>query len=137
MQKLVEEFIQIISSQKRYSKHTVISYLNDLNQFNLFIVENYDINDISKINFDFIRNWVANLSEKGLAVSTINRKISTLKTYFNSLFINSHIKKNPAKNVVTLKNRNKIPNYFTETEMRNFFSSENWTLVSSLLGKKP
>ena len=91
-----DNFIAYLSSEKRYSKHTIISYTNDINQFRLFLSNEYQIiNDLSEINFQMIRSWIASLLEKGISSSSVKRKISTLKTYFKFLIREGIIKESP------------------------------------------
>ena len=75
-----QEFINYLSSEKRFSVHTITSYSNDINQFASFLSEEYQItSDISDINFQIVRSWIAYLLERGIAPRSVNRKISTLK----------------------------------------------------------
>ena len=78
-----EEFTSYLSSEKRFSVHTITSYSNDISQFILFLLEEYQIvSDVSEVNFQMVRGWIASLLEKGVSPRSVNRKISTLKTYF-------------------------------------------------------
>ena len=82
------EFQKYIDSEKRYSVHTVTSYIADLNQFILFLSKEYQIEKVTEVSFPIVRSWVALLLEEGLTPRSVNRKISTLKTYFNFLLQN-------------------------------------------------
>ena len=91
----LEEFFSYIKSEKRFSDHTIISYTTDLNQFTKFLNEEYDITDQSKASFKIIRNWVSILVESGLKSNSVNRKISTLKTFYKFLTRYNYSNSNP------------------------------------------
>ena len=77
------EFIQYITAEKRFSEHTIKSYLTDLNQFITYIDAEFEIHEnVNEINFQIIRSWIASMLEKEISPRSVNRKISTLKTYF-------------------------------------------------------
>ena len=77
------EFEQYISVEKRFSKHTIKSYLTDLDQFSSYIDINFEIQDnLNKINFQIIRSWIASMLEKGISPRSQvkkaqNRKVSS------------------------------------------------------------
>ena len=82
---LLSEFISYLSLEKNYSKHTVKAYENDILEFSQFCKEQYDIADIDTIDYALIRFWIVSLSEKEMNNRSINRKISSLKSYFKFL----------------------------------------------------
>ena len=80
----LSDFKNFIESEKKYSKHTVSAYINDLEEFNKFLnINSVKLNE--KLNYSFVRQWIVELSENGLSTRSINRKISSLKSYFNFL----------------------------------------------------
>ena len=88
-----EKFINYLSSEKRFSVHTITSYSNDINQFFLFLSEEYKItSELSEVNFQIVRSWIASLLEQGVTPRSVNRKISTLKTFFKFLIREYHSK---------------------------------------------
>ena len=81
-----DKFIQYISSEKRFSEHTIKSYSSDISQFQDFLSSEFNItNKVEEISFQLIRSWIAFLLESGINPRSVNRKISTLKTYFKFL----------------------------------------------------
>ena len=82
------KFIIYLSSEKRFSEHTVKSYTTDLNQFTTFLADEFQItDDIDEVRFQIIRTWIASLLEKGVNPRSVNRKISTLKTKVSIILI--------------------------------------------------
>jgi integrase/recombinase XerC len=90
----INNFIKYIRYEKRLSEHTINSYETDLIQFRNFVfVESND--DELNPEYQKIRAWIASLSEQGLSAVSINRKVSSLKSYVKYLMKFGHISKNP------------------------------------------
>lgn len=79
------KFIEYLRFEKNYSSHTEISYLNDLNQFEKFIVDKCGEFDLQKIDSDLIRIWIVQLMEEGMKPRSVNRKLSAVKSFFKYL----------------------------------------------------
>ncbi|MEC9209102.1 MAG: tyrosine-type recombinase/integrase [Bacteroidota bacterium] len=113
-----EKFINYLSSEKRFSVHTITSYANDVNQFALFLSTEYQItSDISDVNFQIVRSWIASLLEHGVAPRSVNRKISTLKTYFKFLIREGIISESPMLKVVAPKSKKRLPIFVEENQI--------------------
>lgn len=118
-----KEFIVFLSSEKRFSSHTIIAYENDLSQFLLFLKKEYQIHeDISIISFKIIRNFVAFLLESGIKARSVNRKISTLRSYFKFLVREGHLIVNPMLKIVAPKSNKKIPVFVDEDSMQSLLN---------------
>jgi integrase/recombinase XerC len=119
---LLSEFISYLSLEKNYSKHTVKAYENDILEFSQFCKEQYDIADIDTIDYGLIRFWIVSLSEKEMNNRSINRKISSLKSYFKFLQKIGLLNINPLVKHRALKTSKKIEIPFSELEMQNVLS---------------
>ena len=119
----IEDFIDYVKSEKRYSKYTVVSYITDLNQFFRFLHKEYQISDPKIIKFKIIRNWITLMLDSNLKPSTVKRKISSLKTYFKFLLINKYIDLNPTLKIVSPKSSKKLPVFVEKDKMDNLFDS--------------
>lgn len=96
---LTDVFVDFLSNQKRYSKHTVAAYATDLQQFNNYLIEFYELNCIDKstlkkITFNHIRSWQAQLAVNNVTSKSIGRKLSTLKSYFKFLVQKKYVSTN-------------------------------------------
>ncbi|MEJ7671650.1 MAG: site-specific integrase [Chitinophagaceae bacterium] len=80
----IQSFLDYLKFQKRYSRHTIISYQNDLEDFFDFIVNKYGNLSLNEISATLIRTWLANLKQNKIASKSINRKISALKSFLNT-----------------------------------------------------
>tara|TARA_R110002051_G_scaffold137396_4_gene209857 strand:+ start:77 stop:970 length:894 start_codon:yes stop_codon:yes gene_type:complete len=119
---LLSQFISYLSLEKNYSKHTVKAYENDIIEFSHFCEVQYGIADIDKLDYSLIRLWIVNLSEREINNRSINRKISSLKSYFKFLQKIGVLDLNPLVNHKALKTSKKIEIPFSELEMQNVLS---------------
>lgn len=118
-----EKFINYLSSEKRFSVHTITSYSNDINQFFLFLSEEYKItSELSEVNFQIVRSWIASLLEKGVTPRSVNRKISTLKTYFKFLIREGVIQESPMLKVVAPKSKKRLPLFVEEDQIESLLN---------------
>tara|TARA_B100001287_G_scaffold9358_1_gene7212 strand:+ start:1880 stop:2746 length:867 start_codon:yes stop_codon:yes gene_type:complete len=115
----IDNFQEYISVEKRFSKNTVISYLQDLNQFFKFLSSEYNVSNNTEINFHLVRHWITRLLENGLEASSVNRKISTLKTYFRFLEREGYVKENPMFKIISPKAKKRLPIFLEEEKINN------------------
>lgn len=115
----VSDFIVYIQNEKRYSIHTVQAYQKDLEQFFLFIQSTYTVSSIQEITSNQIRSWLASLKEQDIQSRTINRKISTLKSYYHYLRKNGLVEISPMGKIISPKNKKRLPTYIQESAMEN------------------
>ncbi|MBT3571183.1 MAG: tyrosine-type recombinase/integrase, partial [Flavobacteriales bacterium] len=109
--------------EKRFSEHTITSYSTDLDQFSIFLSEEYQIsNEVSEISFQIVRSWIASLLEKGVSPRSVNRKISTLKTYFKFLIRENAITESPMLKVVAPKSKKRLPVFIEENQIENLLN---------------
>ncbi len=108
MHALVQSFFNYIEYEKRYSRHTLEAYKTDLEQFAAFLVKN-ESNDIPLATHHDIRNWIVSMMEEKVSARSINRKISTLKSFYKFLMRKGEIKKNPLSKVQSPKTSKRLP----------------------------
>ena len=114
----LKEFINYIQSEKRYSDYTITSYKVDLNQFFNYLIEEYKIDTHKNVTFKIVRNWISYLLESGLKPRSVNRKISSLKSYFKFLVISNYSDSNPTLKIISPKTSKRLP-VFIEKEKIN------------------
>ena len=120
---LQNKFITYLSSEKRFSEHTIKSYTTDLKQFTSFLSSEFQIIDeINEISFQIIRTWIASLLEKGISPRSVNRKISTLKTYFKFLIREGELIENPMMKVVAPKSKKRLPVFIEEDQIASLLN---------------
>ena len=131
---LQSKFISFIKSEKRLSQYTVTSYNSDLNQFFLFL-NNFDgISTEKEITFKIIRLWISFLVESGLSSRSVNRKISTIKSYFKFLEISEEIILNPTLKIISPKISKKLPVIVEKVNLDLLLDKENFK--NSFIGSR-
>ena len=118
----VLEFLNYLSFQKRYSKHTIISYQNDLTGFFDFVFLQYNTLTLPEISASVIRSWLASLKEDKIASKTINRKISTLKSFFKYQLKMNTIAVNPVAAIASLKISRRLPSFVEQKDINTLFN---------------
>ncbi len=124
--KHVSDFIGYIQHEKRYSIHTVQAYLGDLEQFFLYLEKNYDNPSIGNLNHLQIRSWLASLKECGMESKSINRKISTLKSFFKYLLKKQVISVSPMTKIISPRNVKRLPVFVNEGNMDTLLTQINF-----------
>ncbi len=125
----LEDFIQYLQFERRYSNNTVRAYGNDLRQFFDYVYQNYGTEDVTTISHKMVRSWIADCLEKNISERTINRKISTLQSYFKYLMRREYIHFNPMGKVYTPRMGRRIPYFVDENHMdlllkEDFFTND-------------
>lgn len=113
----MHQFLEYLQFEKNYSAHTVEAYKKDLSDFSKFVNDTYDLNTIENINYPIVRNWIVNLVETGISNRSINRKVSSLSTYYRFLQKVEAIKENPLAQHKALKVSKKVQVPFSEIEI--------------------
>ena len=112
-----EKFLHYLQHEKRYSVHTIKSYETDLQQFILFLASEFQIKSAKKVNFQFVRSWIANLLNNNISARSVNRKITTLKTYFRFLMKEDIIKLSPMQKIISPKTSKRLAVFVEEIKM--------------------
>tara|TARA_B100001559_G_scaffold102549_1_gene86201 strand:+ start:394 stop:1257 length:864 start_codon:yes stop_codon:yes gene_type:complete len=119
---LIDKYEDYLNYEKNFSNHTISAYLSDIEAFENFLViigEKLSVD----INYSFIRQWIVYLSEKKYSKTSINRKIASLKSYFNFLVNIDKIESSPLKGHKNLKSSSKIVIPFSEDEIMQVFEN--------------
>ena len=111
-------FSDYLLLEKNYSELTLKAYINDLEEFQRFIRSQFDTDDVDTVNYQQIRNWIVHLVENQISNRTINRKVSSLNTYYKFLLKTKQININPLAKHKALKVSKKVQIPFSETEMK-------------------
>ena len=116
-----DRFLDYITYEKRYSQNTIQAYGSDLEQFFNFLSAQYDLSDINKVDHQVIRSWVVSLMESKNSARTVNRKITTLKSYFKFLIKEGSVTENPMNRVVAPKTSKRLPVFVEQESMNDLF----------------
>lgn len=103
--------------EKNYSPHTVTAYLNDIGSFQEFILEAFEQEDLNAVNYSMVRTWIVSLVEAGISNSSVNRKISSLRSFYKFLLKIKQIEVSPLLKHKSLKAPKKLQIPFSEKEL--------------------
>jgi len=113
----IENFLQFIQIEKRYSVNTLLSYKKDLEQFQVFLHLQYDDVPLEQVVFHQVRSWVVYLMQEGVNPRSINRKLSTLRTFYKFLIRTGVIQQNPMQGLQGPKTSKRNPSFVPESAM--------------------
>jgi integrase/recombinase XerC len=136
----LSNFYDYLSKEKNYSSNTVIAYKKDVETFQDFCSLKFKLDNLLKVTYSIIREWIIDLSEKELSPLSINRKISSLSKYYDFLIKINELKSSPLKNHKRLKVQKKLIIPFSEDEVlkvvdifsKNFEGKRNLLIVDML-----
>jgi integrase/recombinase XerC len=126
----VNAFLSYLQFEKRYSLHTITAYSNDLVQFFDFIETQYDKVPLEQITGSMVRSWLAGMKETEMTGKSLNRKISSLKSFFKYQIRQEHLVKSPMETVISPKITKRLPAFVAEQDMEqllaNLSFAEGW-----------
>jgi len=112
-----EAYRDYLHKEKNYSLLTLRAYLDDVTAFEMFIRQHDDGATLEEVNYSQIRSWVVALVEAGIANTSVNRKISSLKSFYKFLLKSKQIEINPLQKHKSLKTEKKVQVPFSEKEL--------------------
>lgn len=117
-----DSFLNYLQYERRFSPHTIQAYRKDLEQFFDFLAEKAgEAPDIAAIRHTDIRSWVVELLTLDRSPRTINRKLSTLKTFFRFLRQHGHVERNPMRQVIAPKTGRRLPVHVQPADLARLF----------------
>lgn len=114
-----ESFKDYLQKEKKYSLHTVTAYSNDLSDFEVFLKQDFDQDSLEDVNYSQIRSWIVFLVDAGISNTSVNRKISSLKSFYKFLLKIKRIQVSPLLKHKALKTPKKLQIPFSEKELDN------------------
>ena len=129
-QQSIQHFLDYLKFEKRYSRHTITSYQNDLVAFFDFLQMQFGELALVDIKPTFVRSWLAGLKENGMEGKSINRKISALKSFFKHQLRQQNIKVSPMATIISPKVSKRLPQFVDKADMDTLFDHvefpNNW-----------
>ena len=126
----LQSFIDYLTFEKRYSQHTIISYQNDLDQFFSYLITEYEAPLLQDIKPTLVRSWLATLKAKKLEAKSINRKASSLKSFFKYQLKIGVLATTPMATIVALKTSKRLPEFVQQNHLATLFNhvefSDDW-----------
>lgn len=116
---LIDKYIKYLRYEKNYSLHTEISYSIDLRQFSDFLINNYPDVSLEAVDGDIVRQWVVSLMESKVSPRSVNRKLSTLKSFYKYLLRIGEVASNPLNKIVGPKITKPLPVFVSGVDLDN------------------
>jgi integrase/recombinase XerC len=136
LQSFIQPFLAYLTFEKRYSIHTITAYETDLIDFSDYLEIQFGPLSLPEITHTYIRSWLAGLMEKKLSAKSINRKISSLKSFFKYHLKTGSITNSPMAKVISPKIPKRLPVFIREEDTVNLLSSlqqstEDWKSLNA------
>ncbi len=131
MEILVSAFADHLRFEKRYSRHTVLAYQEDLSQFFVYLKDTFGECELADIKTAYIRSWLAGLKDSGLLSRTLNRKISSLRSFFKFQHRMGTLRITPMTGIISPKAGKRLPVYVEEKDLAELLAEipfpEDWS----------
>jgi len=121
---LIGKFLDYLRIEKNYSKHTITAYNKDLNEFKDFLLNDFKSSNIKNVEYKLIRSWIVSMVNNNISNRSINRKISSLKSFYKFLVKTQTIKVSPLISHSTLKQSKKIQVPFSKEEIKELLDGD-------------
>jgi integrase/recombinase XerC len=128
---IIQPFLDYLKFEKRFSRHTVTSYETDLVAFFDYLITQYGDTPVSQISHMYIRSWLAALKDGGLTAKSLNRKISTLRSFFKYQLKMGAIEQTPMTKIIAPKIEKRLPQFVADRDIATLLQhvefGEDWT----------
>ena len=113
---ILDQFIQYLGTQKRFSEHTCMAYRNDLDQFHEHAAIGLQ-EELREVNSKLVRSWIVHLMENNYSATSVNRKLSSLRTYYKWLMKEGKVESNPVSKINGPKSVKLLPSFAQKKEL--------------------
>ena len=130
---MIDSFLDYLSFEKKYSAHTITAYRNDLISFRDFLTTEFRQENLSEVHYNQIRTWIVSLVDLKISNRSINRKVTSLKSFYKFLQKTHQIEVNPLSKHKALKVEKKVQVPFNSKEIDGVISLINNAFIFVLL----
>ncbi|MDY3914199.1 MAG: tyrosine recombinase XerC [Phocaeicola sp.] len=121
-----DTFLKYLQYERNYSEKTILSYENDLSQFERFLSGIDEEQNLCVADTDLIRAWMVSLMEQSYTATSVNRKLSSLRSFYRFLLKRGEINADPTQKIVGPKKKKPLPVFVKEADMEKLLSPENF-----------
>lgn len=114
---LIEDFQDYLGHERNYSERTINEYRTDLGQFQKFFLTKDEMLEWETVDADVVRQWIVQLMDSGYSSTSVNRKLSSLRSFFKFLLRREKVKVNPMAKIQGPKNKKPLPYFVKEADM--------------------
>lgn len=123
---LTDSFLDYLRYERNYSDDTVKAYGEDIRQFQEFGGEGVGLQSPPEVVVDVVREWMIHLMNLGYATTSVNRKLSSLRSYYKYLLRKGEVKVDPLRKITGPKNKKNLPVFVKESEMNRLLDDEDF-----------
>lgn len=123
---LIDSFLNFLQFEKNYSEKTINSYRVDLIQLEEYIKNDSEELTLTEVDADIIRQWIIDLTKKGYTTSSVNRKLSSLRSFYKFLLLKQEIIKDPTRKINGPKKKKPLPIFLKEKEINKILEETNF-----------
>lgn len=123
---LTDSFLDYLRYERNYSDDTLKAYGEDIRQFQEFGGEDVGLQSPSEVVVDVVREWMIHLMNLGYATTSVNRKLSSLRSYYKYLLRKGEVKVDPLRKITGPKNKKNLPVFVKESEMNRLLDDEDF-----------
>ena len=127
IQEQLNSFHNFLKYERRYSNHTITAYTSDIKDFVEYYNQFFETEEIQQANHKQIRSWIVGLMNQGIIPKSINRKISSLRTFYKFLLSKNIIESNPVTKINGLKTPNRLPQFVDTKDMNQLLEHVQFT----------
>ena len=114
---LIDAFLDYLRLERNYSERTIVSYRTDLKEFEEFLEKTETGLGFTEVHTDNVRNWISDLMDEGRKATSVNRKLSSLRSFYRFLLRKNWITVNPMLKIVGPKKKKPLPSFVREKDM--------------------
>ncbi len=123
---LTDSFLDYLRYERNYSDKTVRAYGEDIAQLQEFMKEELGESDLLRVSPDLIREWIVSLMDKGYTSTSVNRKLSSLRSFYKYLLKQGKIIVDPLRKIVGKKNKKSLPSFLKEADMNRLLDDTDF-----------
>ena len=123
---LIESFLDYLQYERNYSEKTVLAYGEDIKQLREFAQEEYGKFDPLEVEAELIREWIVSLMDRGYTSTSVNRKLSSLRTFYKYLLKQGEVVVDPLCRIKGPKNKKTLPVFLKESEMNRLLDETDF-----------
>jgi len=118
---MLDKFLDYLRFERNFSKHTILSYKNDLEQFSAFLKRTYEIDQHDQATTTMVRSWMAEMMQEKISARSVIRKASALRTFYHFLLKEEVITADPMMKISSPKMPSRLPVFVTQRDIGMLF----------------
>lgn len=125
---MIKRFIEYLRNEKNYSELTLHVYNADLREFEKFFGKLDNTLAWESVDADIIRQWMENMMDRGNSANSVNRRLSSVRSFFRFALLNGFVKKDPSRMVVGPKKEKKLPSFVKDEDLQLLLDNSMWNM---------